>query len=222
MILNVMQKDLFAVDEMYYLAHCISADYALGAGIAVQFDYRFDMRRRLNETGNGGCPDCLLIGKTFNLVTKKRSFYKPTYESLQAALYMMKTQAIEKGIMKIAMPLIGCGLDGLQWNKVQGLLRETFSDTDIEILVCFRWEDRRIVAIRPQISEYSEKEFPCLLETRVEWFKENFHYDVESGVFSKEDCSDSGTVIYTQIDGKKMTYKIYGDVVTGFVCIRNG
>ena len=41
------RKDLFSVSNEYYLAHCISADFALGKGIAVEFNKRFDMRNRL-------------------------------------------------------------------------------------------------------------------------------------------------------------------------------
>jgi len=35
MILKEERKDLFTVDESYYLAHCIAADFRMGAGIAV-------------------------------------------------------------------------------------------------------------------------------------------------------------------------------------------
>ena len=34
------------------------------------------------------------------------------------------------------MPIIGCGLDKLQWDKVSKIIKEIFEDTDIEILVC--------------------------------------------------------------------------------------
>lgn len=37
------KRDLFTVDDSYYLAHCISADFKLGAGIAVEFDRHFDL-----------------------------------------------------------------------------------------------------------------------------------------------------------------------------------
>ena len=33
------KRDLFDVSEDYYLAHCISADFALGAGIAKEVNY---------------------------------------------------------------------------------------------------------------------------------------------------------------------------------------
>lgn len=40
-------KDLFTVPEDYYLAHCISADFGMGKGIVVEFNKRFDMKRKL-------------------------------------------------------------------------------------------------------------------------------------------------------------------------------
>ena len=50
----------------------------------------------------------------------------------------MKKQCLELGITKIAMPLIGCGLDKLKWEKVRKIIIDTFNDTDIEILVCIK------------------------------------------------------------------------------------
>ena len=41
------RKDLFKVPEDYYLAHCISADFGMGKGIVVEFNKRFDMKRKL-------------------------------------------------------------------------------------------------------------------------------------------------------------------------------
>ena len=40
------------------------------------------------------------------------------------------------GQTKVAMPLIGCGLDRLEWDKVKTIIAQTFNDTDIEVLVC--------------------------------------------------------------------------------------
>ena len=39
--------DLFLMPEKYYLAHCISVDFALGKGIAVEFNKRFEMKNKL-------------------------------------------------------------------------------------------------------------------------------------------------------------------------------
>lgn len=129
--------DLFSMGSTIYLAHCISADYALGKGIAVEFQRRYDLRWRLEERGRGKWPDCILIGRVFNLVTKPRYFDKPTYVSLESSLLTMKGIIERAGIKEIAMPKIGCGLDRLAWPRVEALLKKTFADTDAKITVCY-------------------------------------------------------------------------------------
>ena len=47
MTITIAKKDLFTVPQGYYLAHCISADFALGAGIAKVFDEVYNMRFKL-------------------------------------------------------------------------------------------------------------------------------------------------------------------------------
>lgn len=138
-------RDLFSVPEDYYLAHCISADFGMGKGIVVQFNKKFNMKYKLrkkypnylSEWNNNRCEgDCIIEGCVLNLITKKMYFDKPTYQSLKAALTVMKTICYKETITKIAMPVIGCGLDKLSWDKVSEIIKEVFSDSDIEILVC--------------------------------------------------------------------------------------
>lgn len=145
MIYKEEKRDLFTVPEEYYLAHCISADFGMGKGIVVEFNKRFDMKRKLQTCFNGYLEefieneyksDCLMMGRVFNLITKERYWYKPTYSTMRGALEMMRKLAIENNVHKIAMPVIGCGLDKLQWNKVSEIIKEVFENTDIEILVC--------------------------------------------------------------------------------------
>lgn len=138
-------RDLFSVSENYFLAHCISGDYALGAGIAVEFNKRFDMRRKLmmdfpdywnymekNKLTGG----CILIDNVLNLITKKKYYHKPTYQSMLEAITMMKVACKANNIKRVAMPQIGCGLDQLEWDKVSKIILDVFSGTNIEILVC--------------------------------------------------------------------------------------
>lgn len=138
-------KDLFLVSSEYYLAHCISADFGMGKGIVVEFNRRFDMKRKIqtmcpnyvhkwNSRGIKG--DCILVDRVLNLITKERYFNKPTYLSLTYSLKIMKNICEEEDIKKIAMPIIGCGLDRLEWTKVSAIIKEIFKDTEIEILVC--------------------------------------------------------------------------------------
>ena len=135
--------DLFNYDGKAWLAHCISADFKLGAGIAVQFNKKYDLRNILiknnvkdNWIGRGYCipsREC----NVFNLITKRKYSDKPTYATLRQALIDMKNYALAKNIDRIAMPKIGCGLDKLTWeNNVEKLIKEVFKNTDIKIIVC--------------------------------------------------------------------------------------
>ena len=138
-------RDLFTVSEEYYLAHCISADFGMGKGIVIEFNKRFDMKRKLQSKypdyvnewhHNNWCGDCILEGRVLNLITKERYFHKPTYDSLKSALLVCWSECLHNDIKKIAMPVIGCGLDRLQWDKVSEIIKDVFKDADIEILVC--------------------------------------------------------------------------------------
>lgn len=143
MILKQSKGDLFRLDEKYALCHCISLDCKMGAGIAVQFDKRFKgmksyLMRCVSENNlNQPCVipysnDDRII---FNLITKKNYWNKPTYETIEATIkdmaYMCKTYKIKY----LGMPLIGCGLDRLQWQNVKELIEKHFKDLDIEIQV---------------------------------------------------------------------------------------
>lgn len=139
MNITIEKRDLFTVPQGYYLAHCISADFTLGAGVAKVFDSVYNMRFKLfkhhpDYEFNGG--DAILIDNVFNLVTKRKCWHKPTYESLRESLEMMKEQLEFLDVTKLAMPWIGCGLDKLQKDQVYNIICEVFEDMDIEIVIC--------------------------------------------------------------------------------------
>jgi hypothetical protein len=120
------------------LAHCISGDYTLGAGVAKQMDKHYDMKRKLqdNYPNKSGRICALKVDNVFNLVTKATRYDKPTYATLKVALLDMKIQCLKGDIKKVAMPYIGCGMDGLEWKKVKLIVQDVFKGTDIEILIC--------------------------------------------------------------------------------------
>ena len=139
MNIKIENRDLFTVPQGYYLAHCISADFALGAGIAKVFDEVYNMRFKLFKEYDmfkyeGG--DALLIDNTFNLVTKPKCYHKPTYDSLREALVEMREQMEMLSVTKLAMPKIASGLDRLEWERVYDIICEVFENTDVDILIC--------------------------------------------------------------------------------------
>lgn len=139
-----IKGDLFSVSEEYYLAHCISADFGMGKGIAVEFNKRFDMKKKLTKkyvsfikTWDSKLPKgyCILEDRVLNLITKRNYWNKPTYESVEESLGVMKKICEMHEIKKVAMPKIAAGLDGLEWEKVKEIIDRIFKNTDIEILV---------------------------------------------------------------------------------------
>lgn len=140
MEIYIEQRDLFTVPHGFYLAHCISGDFALGAGIAKTFDEVYNMRYKLfdfyGDYNFNGYGKALLVDNVFNLVTKDKCYHKPTYDTVRQALEDMKEQCKYLHINKLAMPKIASGLDRLEWDQVYEIINEVFDDTDMFIMIC--------------------------------------------------------------------------------------
>lgn len=142
MNLSIERRNLFDLDESWYLAHCISADFVMGAGIAKEFVRRFPDLAVLREGWvYGEVGDCIPWGRIFNLITKQKYWQKPNYMTLYCSLLSMRDYIIAFGVKKLGMPKIGCGLDRLRWSKVEAAIKQAFGDLDIDILVCYLEED---------------------------------------------------------------------------------
>ena len=90
----------------------------------------------ISGQGIGGCAVLQRDGRfVYYLTTKARYFEKPNYESLHSSLETMKKHCVENEVKNLAMPLIGCGLDGLSWNKVKDMIIEVFQDIPLVIVV---------------------------------------------------------------------------------------
>jgi len=130
-----IRYNLFTLDEKYYLAHCISADAKMGAGIALEFTRQHpcvkELRSQDLEVGR-----CYRTKKVFNLVSKKVYYGKPTYESITKCIEDMAQQCPLEGVEFLGMPKIGCGLDRLSWGKVSEIVKNVFADQDINIVIC--------------------------------------------------------------------------------------
>ena len=136
-----IKGDIFNEKNCYYV-HCISRDYALGAGIAVEFNKRYNMREALLKLAKDSPKTlkekCIEIDNVFNLITKEKYWQKPTYNSLEDSLIEMREKISKnENIKRLVMPKIGCGLDRLSWDKVETMIKNIFKDLNIEIIVCY-------------------------------------------------------------------------------------
>ena len=142
-----LQKNLFDMPHGYCFAHCISNDFALGAGIAKEFDERYNMKNRLkahfntDEVTQNYIGYALKIDNIYNLVTKDKCYQKPSYENLTKALKNLAQNIQYERITKLAMPKIGAGLDKLNWTIVLSIIKDVFKDIDIDVAICFLEDD---------------------------------------------------------------------------------
>lgn len=139
MKLTEKRGDLFSAPSVYYLVHCIPADYEFKTGINLKFKEKMDMNNKLIKSYkipmSQRIGKALLVGRVFNLVTTVRYWEKPTVENLAKSLISLRSICEDKWITRLAMPRIACGEDGMSWPGVKSLIENIFEDTDIEIVV---------------------------------------------------------------------------------------
>ena len=163
--LREVTGDLFSQEtEGLALCHCVSRCLAMGKGIAVLFKRKFggveELRGQQLEVGDCGrllrrvgVSGGALVRPIYYLITKPRYFHKPTLDDLRSSLEAMRDDfctllaeetattgqgggATPQRPRHIAMPRIGCGLDGLSWDgNVRDLCLDVFDGTGICITV---------------------------------------------------------------------------------------
>ncbi|XP_049610510.1 ADP-ribose glycohydrolase OARD1 isoform X1 [Syngnathus scovelli] len=136
--LNHVTGDLFSCPVDEAVAHCISEDCRMGAGIAVIFKRKFGGVEEIKAQKKlvGQCA-VLKRGKRFvyYLITKKKASQKPTYDNLRQSLEDMRAHCIQHEVTRVSMPRIGCGLDRLNWERVSAMLEEIFEPAHISLTV---------------------------------------------------------------------------------------
>ena len=135
-----IEGDLFSSKGC--LAHCVSAEFHMGVGVAKQVKTRYPTTypKDVNHKRQPVFAQWIEGERryVYHLVTKQRYFEKPTYESVKTSLRQMRTHAEWSGVHRISLPRIGCGLDQLNWSEMRSLIEDVFkgSDVDITVYVC--------------------------------------------------------------------------------------
>ncbi|KAG5875603.1 hypothetical protein JTB14_009754 [Gonioctena quinquepunctata] len=131
--------DIFNIGNQFALAHGISADGKLGAGIAKSFDNIFSLGEEIKESRpiTGSVITTKRNGRIiYNLVTKTKYWEKPTLETMWSCLVEMKKKIVENKVTKLAIPKIGCGLDKMNWNTIKNMITYILKDVEIDIIIC--------------------------------------------------------------------------------------
>ena len=121
------------------IAHCISAEFKLGAGIFRSIRRRFPSQYPDEEAIASKViwPQWIPESQHFvyHLITKARFFHKPTYKAFRASLEATQRHAESNNVQRISLPQKWCSLDKLDWQKVRKLIHEVFQPTSIDVTV---------------------------------------------------------------------------------------
>lgn len=145
MLFNEVQDNILNHLDEGYVAHGITADFSLGAGLAKILNNRYGLSDALSAAYDS-VPVELRLGqaylvsgtKVFNLVDKADRYDHVDYLTLETCLFVLKRECEARGIEKLIMPRIACGRDKLDWCVVSQMIQEVFEDTDIEITVYYK------------------------------------------------------------------------------------
>lgn len=122
-----------------YIAHCISSDIVMGAGVAfdlaLEFPYMRNNLRQYRVDVNGEYlispfPMVIKTKRIFNLISKKYYFNESTYPYLTECLRQLKEMCVMLNITTLNIPKIGSKRDGLSWKRVSNIIKKTFGDID--------------------------------------------------------------------------------------------
>lgn len=147
MVTYIKQGDIFALDVCSY-AHGCNCAGAMGRGIALQFKVMFPAMyaeyKTMCKAGEFRPGDVFDYdygaGHVYNLATeltwRTRAKEKAKIEYIEQSLRRMLEMAARSNVGKIAMPAIGAGLGGLQWEDVKAVIDSVAgSNTDVELYV---------------------------------------------------------------------------------------
>ena len=111
----------------------------MGKGIALQFKKAFPENFKAYERAcraKSVRPGKMFIFETgsmwnpkyiINFPTKRHWRSKSRLEDIEAGLQALVEEVVKRGIKSIAIPPLGCGLGGLDWNTVRPMIEKAFS-----------------------------------------------------------------------------------------------
>lgn len=142
-MIEFTKGDMFAkpVDARVNTVNCKGV---MGAGVALAFKNRYpEMFKEYKQKCQDGTirPGALHVWKNLmgdwviNFPTKRDWKEKSRYEDVSAGLEALRSYLQEQKPASLALPALGCGHGGLDWNKVSSMIKEKLGDLDTKIFV---------------------------------------------------------------------------------------
>jgi O-acetyl-ADP-ribose deacetylase (regulator of RNase III) len=142
MSLSEVTGDLFETD-VPAIGHGCNTKGAMGAGIAVEFKRRYpDMYqeyKRRCSSGEFSLGDVFVWEAVdrvvYNLATQPRPGPSASVDAIRESVRKALADARGRGFTEIAIPRLGAGLGGLQWEAVRHALYEVSKASPVDLLV---------------------------------------------------------------------------------------
>lgn len=144
MIQYIERGDIFNIEGVNNYAHGCNCAGAMGKGIALQFKNKYP---KMYSEYRALCKDGLFNpgdvfdynygnGHIYNLGTQVSWRTKARLEHIENSVGRMLELAASENVTRIALPAIGAGLGGLNWNDVKEILnRISVNYPEIELYV---------------------------------------------------------------------------------------
>lgn len=138
---NLLEADTEA------LVNTVNTVGVMGKGIALQFKERFpeNFKRYADACKRKELEPGKLLVTTehtvhgdrviINFPTKTEWFRKSSYAYVEAGLVALAKLIQEQGIRSIALPPLGCGHGGLDWNKVRPMIEKHLGALPVRVVV---------------------------------------------------------------------------------------
>ena len=147
-MIKYVQGDIFLSDAEA-IVNTVNTVGVMGKGLALQFKKKFpeNYKAYVKACQEGKVslgkmfiyPHQNLLGNLryiINFPTKGHWKGNSNIDDIRSGLESLRNDLKHLGIKSIAIPPLGCGLGGLSWRDVRGLIEETFKDIqDIDIFV---------------------------------------------------------------------------------------
>lgn len=135
---NETEGNLFEATEDFALGHCVSADFKMSQGIALEFRKRFgqvdtliSQNKKVTEIASIKHNNRQII----YIVNKQYFKEKPTLETMFISITNLRKFCEEQNVTKLAIPRIGSGQDHLNWDQVRCMIRYIFKKSKIKIMI---------------------------------------------------------------------------------------
>ena len=130
------------------LVNTVNTVGVMGKGIALQFKEAFPYNNKVyreackkNELAPGKLlgvwDENLLLGRKYiiNFPTKTHWRKPSRYEYIEMGLVALRELLVRENIRSVAIPPLGCGNGGLDWDRVREMINTHLADLPVEILL---------------------------------------------------------------------------------------